>query len=250
LDSKNFNFPVYVISVRSYTDRQKSITNQMNRLGINFEFIFDKDPEKISKHDLTKFNQNRLKIGAISCVLKHINAWKKFAKSDSNLALILEDDIIFKKDFLENLEIILKQISDMHPSFLAFLGGMDNRFDGRFFNNSKISLIKYPISTTEAYIIDKESNFKRLDWVKNNKIEHAADHLIKKIDNELSISQYRVSKPMVFQGSLSGIFYSELDDSRSKHSRVYIFLRFYWGVLRKQYLPRFFYKLKSYLKFK
>jgi len=241
---QNISLNIFVISVKRYIDRHDSVNSQMKELGLNFEFIFSNDPENFIEKDLDYIKHNSLTIGATSCVLKHVNAWKKFANSDSEFALILEDDVIFRKNFLQNLEKTITLLHEIEPSFLVFLGGADNKLNKKFFESNTLNLIEFPISTTEGYIIDQNSAHLRLDWLlRHNKIQDAADHFLKKIDKKLGIKQYRTSFPILQQGSLYGKFISELDINRSKHGRLYIFTRFHWKKFRKQTLPRFLTRL-------
>lgn len=50
--------------------------------------------------------------GAIGCALSHYTAYQKIIEYNLNNALILEDDVSFQNDFLNKLNIILKQINN------------------------------------------------------------------------------------------------------------------------------------------
>ena len=63
IESKKSTFDkVYVISVRSFTDRISHVTNQLSKHKIEFEFIFDTDANTQS-HNLIlplKFREDEL----------------------------------------------------------------------------------------------------------------------------------------------------------------------------------------------
>jgi len=242
-----FDLCVYVISVKSFTERHKSIDLQLRNIGFEYKFIFKNDPDDFCIEDLNKLETNKLSIGAQSCVLKHINAWEDFLLTKKKYALIIEDDVIFENNFLENLESIFNQMASLN-SFLIFLGGADNRVDSRFYKSSELCLIEYPISTTEAYIVDVDSAKKRISWLQENKISLPADHLIKQIDSLLKITQHRTSFPLVSQGSLYGLFQTEIDSKRLKRNKYLLRLDYNLKKFRRRTLPGLIVKIFNRIK--
>ena len=69
---------VYVLSVKKFKDRIQHIQKQAERLGIEFEFIFQHDADEINPDiDHYYFGENpTLAKPQRSLVLKHIESWK------------------------------------------------------------------------------------------------------------------------------------------------------------------------------
>jgi glycosyl transferase family 25 len=74
-----------------------------------------------------------------------------------------------------------------------------------------------------------------------------ADHLIREIDPALGIRHYWLRKPIVEQGSVTGMFDSVLDANRQRHSRAYNVLRNRWNKLQRHGLRRWLLKVRAVL---
>lgn len=179
--------------------------------------------------------------------MKHIEAQRKLLESDSNWCLVLEDDALLPPDFSQKMESVLSLIKAVNEPCLVFLGGTDNRLDSRFFECDSMSLIESPMTTAEAYLLNRKGCEIRLKWLDNHQIDKPADHYLKSLDKKLGITQFRVSEPFVSQGSITGIFRTSLDSSRAKHGVRYLQIKFMWNRLRKQTLPRMWAKIGKYL---
>jgi len=238
---------IYVLSVRSFKDRIESIEQQSRKLGFNFEFIFDYDAIDLDEDDLVGFDQSALTVPAISLVYKHIEAEKRFLRSSSKYCLVFEDDVILNKDFLDRLEAVLQRVSTLPRGFLVFFGGMDNYVDQRFSRcPSENDLVEKKISTAEGYLTDRVACQKRLAYIDQmDLISRGADHLLQYVDKEVGIQQYWTCKPMLYQGSLTGKFKTELDSSRGKYPSFYIWLRFHYQKIRRNTARRVWHYFKS-----
>lgn len=233
-----FQMPVYVVSVKTFTDRHEHIKKQAKQHGLNLQFIWEHDAIELSPESESKFAKNAMPIKSMSCVMKHLEAQRKLLETNHDIALVLEDDALLFEDFARKLSEILILIEGKNTPWLVFLGGMDNSLDARFFKSERLTLIESPITTAEAYLINRSGCKLRLSWLENHPIAKPADHLLKELDMRLGITQFRVSSPFVTQGSITGRFATALDSSREKKPAWYLNLRYRWNRLRKQYLPR------------
>jgi len=229
---------VYVLSVKKYKNRIKNIKGELKKHNIDFEFIFDFDPENISKNELKNYDLKNLSIKHISLIKKHIKAWENAINKNYKNILVLEDDAILKKNFAHETNKILNEISKFNKGKLVFLGGADTKTPFSKLLTDK-SIFENPIATTEGYITDIDACKTRIKSLKNALISLPADHLLKKIDSENKIKQYWSFRPLVEQGSVIGIFESELDKNRMKHSVLYNKLRYKWQKLRRRQLKTF-----------
>lgn len=235
---------IYVITVKSFRDRHAHIESLSKRLGFEFQYVWKYDADQLSELDLPMVSDS-LAPKSASNVLKHIEAQKMFIDSSGSegFALILEDDVVLFDNFLSRLESIIARAKLLPPGFLIFLGGADNKIDKRFLSLSGDDLVESPITTAEAYLVDRYGCEKRLQWVEENKLTKQADHQLKQIDCELGLVQYRVAKALATQGSITGMFKTALDESRAKHSSLYLRFRFVWNQFRRQTLPRLLYRV-------
>jgi glycosyl transferase family 25 len=238
------NVKIYVLTVKTFEDRIRSIREQSKNLGFDFEFVYDYDASELQENDLIRFDQSSLTIPAISLIYKHLEAEKRFLDSNFEYLLVLEDDAILVKDFFHRLKNIISQLQGHAPGVLIFFGGSDNYVDSRFANCLKNQIIPKKISTTEGYLTDRSACEQRLKYISQlKKISLGADHLLKHVDSEQGIQHYWVCEPMVYQGSLTGRFKTVLDASRSKYPSFFIYLRFHYNRIRRNLLRRYAYKI-------
>lgn len=109
------NFIIYIINLKKHKARKSGIIRQIRKQGLkNFKIIeavnghvlkLDKLNSKIFKNNqaLNIWNSN-LRAGQVGCALSHLKIYKLFLKSKYEVALILEDDAIFARNFSENLQ--------------------------------------------------------------------------------------------------------------------------------------------------
>lgn len=238
--------PVRVLSVKTFVDRQKSIVVQGAKFGFEPQFIFDFDVPDLTDSDRLKVAGDCLPDPTISLLLKHFHALKLIAEGDSDFGLVLEDDALLFDDFAAAFEEVLNLAGFIKPGWLIFLGGADNKIDSRFLESGgRQSLVESPITTAEAYIVDKASARARVRWAEDNILGLPADHMLKSLDATLSITQYRVSIPLCTQGSITGRFETALDGSRKKHSSTYLRIRYEYNKFRRQTLPRLMSRLRA-----
>lgn len=231
------HLPIYVISTKWFVDRHVHINALADSMGFDFEFIKEFDADELTADDLDQVGK-ALTPRSASNVLKHIEAQKKFLKTEADIALVLEDDVMLFENFFSDLKLVLDQTICLEPEWLIFLGGADNKRDDRFFETNELSLIEQPLSTAEAYLIDRSGALKRMEWLKSNKPDRQADHQLKLIDELTSIKQYCVSHAMATQGSITGKFSTTLDSSRAKHSSLFLRAKYEFNRLRRQTIPR------------
>ena len=85
--------PIYVISVKSFTERHKHIEQMAERFGFLFEYVWQYDADELNEADLSRVGGS-LAPESASNVLKHLHAQKLFLKTSNDIALVLEDDVV------------------------------------------------------------------------------------------------------------------------------------------------------------
>lgn len=232
------SIPIYVVTVKTFFERHAHMAELEERLGVKFEYIWNYDAQDLSNEDCSRISGGMAR-ESISNVLKHFEAQRRFLNTEASVCLVLEDDVLLFDDFEESLQTILGLVQDIEPGWLVFLGGADNKIDGRFLEKTEVLIEQY-LSTAEAYLLDRHGCERRFEWLELNKIDRQADHQIKLIDQQLGTKHYWFSEPLATQGSITGLFDTALDSSRAKHGAMYLKARFHWNRFRRQIAPRFF----------
>jgi glycosyl transferase, family 25 len=233
---------VYVLSVKSYTDRIAHVTQELGRHAIRFELILDFDPDEI---DLAKIGHYFADAATpmlrhASLTLKHVDVWRRAVACRHRRILVFEDDVILHPRFRARMADVSRAADALAPGWLIYLGGANARVPDSFFLHPG-PLVPLVNATTEGYLTDLEACRRRLAWLGANKIADPADHLIARIDREKATAQYWPLEPLVEQGSATGLYRSVLDSSRMKHGQLYNVLRYRWTKLwrrtvRKHYV--------------
>jgi len=114
---------VYIINLKRREDRKIIMIEKLAEEKIdNYEIIeaYDgKDIEIIKKFNLIKKYSKIINSGHYACLLSHIKVIKKAKKNNYNNIMILEDDVIFNNNFLEEIKKIKLPQYD-----LIYLGGL------------------------------------------------------------------------------------------------------------------------------
>lgn len=126
----------FVMSVKTYADRHKSIPNQAEKFGLDVEFVFEHDANSLTPADRARFVEGALPDRTCSLVLKHLKAMELLLERGLPEAVFLEDDALLFEDFVERLSEIKNNLPSNFEPALIFLGGADNKLDSRFFKAS------------------------------------------------------------------------------------------------------------------
>ncbi|MBE8182850.1 MAG: glycosyltransferase family 25 protein [Candidatus Portiera sp.] len=110
------DFPTYVISLPRATERRDAIAKKLQGINLPYEIIDATDEREGlteaeieligGKSSLSKY-KGRLMPGALGCLISHLRCYEKLLSSDSQYALILEDDAKFSPAFMPILNSIL-----------------------------------------------------------------------------------------------------------------------------------------------
>ncbi len=241
---------VFVLSVRSFTERIRHIERHFAEQGVNFEFIFDYDPAELTADCVEEyFGDSDMGPAHKSLVMKHIQAWRLGLERGCGKILVFEDDAILVKNFGNQLHRIKTDLAKLDAGYLVFLGGSDTKVPDDFFLQ-KGPLIRLPIATAEGYLCDAESMRRRINWLKEHNARIPADHLIRQIDEACGTLHYWMESPLVQQGSVFGKFETYLDDHRKKHSRDYNYFRYRLNQFGRRKLRKWIVRLKYSMRMK
>ena len=239
---------VYVLSVKANTERIAHITRQMERHGIRYEFVFDHDADTIDEASISAtFPGSNLTLGQKSLILKNIAVWREAAIKGHRRILVFEDDVILDDDFTARFDEAMQAAQKLPEGWVVFLGGKDVKVPARYFLASG-PLVELPIPTAEALVYDITAIMRRLNWLERHKISLPADHLIYQIDADSKTPHYWLTHPIVEQGSSTGLFMSQLDGHRQKHSLLFTKYRNQWNKFRRITLRRFITRMLAKLR--
>jgi glycosyl transferase family 25 len=236
---------VYVLSVKTFSDRIAHIENEMHKHDISFQFMFSYDIPDLDEGMLdTTFSNSTLSLAQKSLVLKHSQAWRDAEKHNYQRVLIFEDDVILHKDFCLHFSEVMLAAKKLPADYLIFLGGADTKVPDEYLLSNE-TLVALPIATAEAYVTDLAAIKRRINWLNHNKVSLPADHLIRSIDKIGRGANYWSRRPIAEQGSVTGIFDSYLDSHRQKHSRFFNISRNRWNKFQRHVLRGWVAKLRK-----
>lgn len=171
---------IYIINLKRREDRKILMIEKLSEQKIdNYEIIegYDgKDIKVLENFNLIKNNSKIVNSGHFGCLLSHIKAIKKAQKNNYNNIMILEDDIIFNNNFLEEIKKIKLPNYD-----ILYLGGLIN--EKKVFLNGWAKISK--VMGAYGYIINKNIYNKILDKLQN--FMYCVDVLYYKLPDEFNI---------------------------------------------------------------
>lgn len=255
---ENIKFNTYVLSLKDETQRRMQISNQLNDLNIPFTFYDAVDLRKSNEESVSglyssgnsqKYLGRNLTNGEVGCALSHINIYENFLASDSDWALIIEDDAILGR---LNKDIINEIVTSSSPFEVFILGYSkvleeeEKNYYWRFPIKQKVKLkagmLGIPYSQwacgTVAYLINRSGATKTVaQFIKEDrKVSTVADdwNYLEKICN-VALCHYRPI--LVFENFLN--LESSLELGRSQfnknisRNKIIDFLRNIKGLFRK-----------------
>ena len=236
---------VFVLTVRGWHERQAHVRAQLDRHGIRFEFVFEHDADALDPALVERtFAPSALRAPHQSLVLKNIHVWRESLARGCRRVLVFEDDAVLADDFGARFDEAMRAATAQPDGWMLFLGGMDTKVPDRYFLE-RGPLVRLPMATAEGCVHDAVAMRRRLEWLDNHRVTLGADHLMREIDAAQGTPQYWLRHPIVEQGSVLGLFGSELDAHRRKHGRAYNVLRNRWNKFQRRRLREWLVRLKA-----
>ncbi len=229
---------VYVLSVKSFTDRIAHIRAELARHGIDFEWIFDYDADELTPEQIEAvFAPSDLKRGHQSLVLKHIETWKRCVAKGHRRVLVFEDDAVLSRSFERVFAEAMREADAIEAPYMIYLGCGDNKYvEGAARSPTQLIAPDSELPATDATVLDARAAQLRLDYVRRQKITRPADWLMREADAAMGVRQWWLRQPIVEQGSMNGRFASVLDDRRVDRGLAWNRWRFRWDRLRRRWL--------------
>jgi len=152
---------IYIINLKNRIVRWEESLIQLKKFNIENYERFNAICPDLKKIDPIQYKNNNLKInekyiiGALGCKLSHIEIIKEAKEKNYKQIMILEDDFLFCKNFIEKYNKISKDIANEKINIdLLYLGFSIVRKDP--FTCTSINNLKKVtnVHTTHAYIIN------------------------------------------------------------------------------------------------
>ena len=207
--------PLFVINLKTSTERKEHIQKQLSDIEYDFEFIEAVDGSLLSQTELGIYDKeatldnwtnryNReLSKGEIGCIMSHLLVYKKMIDENIEEAIILEDDVTLKQGFLDVIEIKERFPQDWmviwlcHESQFLFSRGAPTLFRNRLqlCKNHKLArFAEYPW-VGSGYLIKKDAAQQLLDFA--YPIRMPADILLSGNCGELELKMYGIAPPCI-----------------------------------------------------
>ena len=120
---------IFFLNLPQHENRLLNITSQFNVLGVHAHRIEAIHGASLSQSQVDEIFDNSLALkkrglvlsrGEIGCALSHRNVWEKIIDQDLAYAVILEDDVLIHKDFLDISNIVSEAPRDWDIIFLGY----------------------------------------------------------------------------------------------------------------------------------
>ncbi len=227
---------IYVLNVKNFKERRKHIQQQLYRLGLEAQFIFDYDVSDLEEEVTANFfhYNTELSLPQKSIAMKHVRALELIVERGQRRALVLEDDVILSKNFKVGIEKAVVESYEHPQNQVIFIGCGGNFYTPQSSRQCGQSLyINKRGRFADSYIIGTSAASLRLKWITSNKIEKPIDNQFEEIDNEVGITILWLEDPVVEQGSKTGIFSTQLEPALPRFIQR---LKFFLEKIRRKYI--------------
>ena len=191
---------VYICHYTPLTDRKSHMIEQAKQYSIDHKlhFVTEFDRENLTPSELKKFDTSKLKLCEISLFMKHIACMRYISLSNKTFGVIMEDDVIFKDNFITNFDAMMNIIPDqfdiLYTGFFPFIADYQKSSNksspipdnvptvGCFKNMTDIVVFPWTGNNkgTDFYVISRQCCNIFLDIFdnlhENQQISHPIDH--------------------------------------------------------------------------
>ena len=161
-------FKIYIINLKKDKKRRENIIREVEKQNLtNYEIIDAVDGNELNQNELNiatfknKKHLNpwnsKMSPSQIGCALSHIKIYERLIKTEFEVALILEDDAIFVRDFNNNLkQLILKNFKFRKQ--IVLLSELKEFYGKALDSGNNFEIVNVSNAFfTHAYMINKEA---------------------------------------------------------------------------------------------
>jgi GR25 family glycosyltransferase involved in LPS biosynthesis len=214
----NTDFEVYVIHATHSKERKRHTLKEAGTKFSQLNFIHEGDVDSLTPEILSKYftGERMLKAGpTTSCAIKHIYALEKLVESENQLALIIEDDLFFYKNY-ELIDVFTSEIKTRElQNFIVSLEDSLQRYVPK--SKRKIDQYIYPASKCRGggcYLVDYNAAQNLLSSIEENKISKPIDLFYNDQARGNFINMSWSHPAIAVQGSINGAMASMIDNKK------------------------------------
>jgi GR25 family glycosyltransferase involved in LPS biosynthesis len=121
--------PIYCVTYQN-PERREKMTRRFETVGLQFEFVESiaaDDPNIRPSDDIMELTRQakRWNPHAYSCIHGHFFAIERFLQTGKDICIVCEDDILLRRDFAEELPIVIANFKKLRLDILL-LGYLDD----------------------------------------------------------------------------------------------------------------------------
>ena len=214
---------IFTIHYKKLTERKINIINQLEKFGLQTEFVDKFDRDILNDKNLYIFDSNKLgtKFKASAAItLSHIYCFYNISISnDYSYALILEDDALLSDNFLNQLNNYISQLPGDWD--MVFIGDGCNLHIEKKDIKPNINIYKkclYPTQwggdgatrCTDSYLVNKKCAVNLCQYINtlSYKIDDNIDWWLNKVSRDNNFNVYWAEPTIVTQGTQNGKYKS------------------------------------------
>jgi len=198
----------YIISLNNPT----SLIDEVKNYGLNPILVKGVIGNSLSQQEIydnaSYFYKYIGPKSAIGIGMSHINVWKKFIESNKPNCLILEDDALFEDNFIEKLNVGLKNTPSDYDILYLGCFGCQSQFNYLSIFHMKFNYVKINdyvsipgiALATHGYIVSREGAIKLVKYLDKNIFAHI-DYSIQHFHMKKLINEYVLNERIVYQSS-------------------------------------------------
>ncbi|HHC6465758.1 TPA: hypothetical protein ACN36C_004494 [Vibrio parahaemolyticus] len=219
-------------NTEKYCSRKKSIENQLSKIydhhTLEWVTSYPSNFFNLSNKDLKNKLHTSKNPAVKSCFWKHYDALKRIEKSGME-GLIIEDDSIFRRSLLSKVKNLVKKSNTNN----FYINIEYSSYDIPIYFSHKTLVKMNGTKRTGGCIVSPIAAGKICKFIENllerkEKINYESDSFITKYWSSIGINVYWSVHPIIWQGSKTGRFSSELSGrKKNRHSLLYEQLSFY-----------------------
>jgi GR25 family glycosyltransferase involved in LPS biosynthesis len=210
--------------LRTFFDNNKHILPVLN---IEIEEAVDGEAIQLNQkmRRIFQTSDTQFRKGIMGCAFSHIKLWGKIANDpDYNMYLVLEDDIILRKDTEDILKVIPETMEKTYPDWDILFLGHHSKVNIKGMNERSLLIEKYTpeqfmeksYGGTFCYIINKNGAMKLLSSILTNGMNYAIDWDMTRLDCMNNYYMYPLLASSEMANDIPGID-SDIQKSKSRY---------------------------------
>ncbi len=208
----DFPVKVFVLHVKKgYEDRAEHMEKMLGGMGIPFEYVLDWDMPDLTEEIVLRYFKGDCYgrvCPATSCAMKHQEAYNRMLRDDIPYALVLEDDMFLKKNFVKVFMAAFEEVKKSNGTdkpFWLSLEATGMGFTPR--SRRRKGQYVYPgrfIQCAGSYLVNKSLAKVAVDTISAEKSDLGADHYLDSLLARGLADGYWVHPAIAEQGTHTG----------------------------------------------